>query len=534
MNADAFNVAPRQSGAHAHRTPRGLAGVTIVAAGIYGATLIATEGEPYLVTVVIGALVGLAVFVRPIIGLYLLFAAAVVLEQFEITGLAPLTAQTHFFQNLSGFSNVPLRLSASDLLVIMTLASWGLRQLVGENPPTRVAPLGWAFLFYLLAFSFGAVVGIARGGSWDGITALAEGRGAIYAGLLYFLTANLVRDRGQVIVILWLFVVLVGVKALQGIGNYVEMRTSGPFWLEAVTAHEDVVFFDVALVLAVVAVALRVRGRLFYLLLAFVPVILLSELLTQRRVAFAALGLALVVVAFMTAHDRPRATAIALGVGAFAFVLYAAAFWDHHGTFGQPLRVVREIVDPNSMTDRDRLSNLWRDIENSNIAYTIRQLPLTGVGLGQEYLFQREPPPLTTFVYWRHIAHNAVLWVWLKAGPFGALAFWFLVGQALVAGLRLYRRLDDPLLRVTAAFPVLVVIVQIMFSSVDLGLTYNRTMIVFGVALGLTAQLAAWAAVAPTGERRATAAVGGPVVRLDRGPRAIPTGAASLTTFGNG
>jgi hypothetical protein len=238
--------------------------------------------------------------------------------------------------------------------------------------------------------------------------------------------------------------------------------------------------------------ALRLRGRLFSVLLALQPIIIAGELWTTRRVAFASLAAAVLTVMMMSAVDRFRATVIAITIGVFAFGFYAGVFWNYSGPIAGPLRVVRAAVDPNSQTARDRSSNNWRDIENSNIAYTVRQLPLTGVGLGQEYLFLREPPALTTFPYWRLMAHNAVLWLWLKAGVFGAFALWFLVAQVVIRGLKLYRRLDDPILRVGAAFPVLLMAVLIVYASVDLGLTANRTMSVLGIALGLAAPLSAW------------------------------------------
>jgi len=478
-----------------------IGGLGIAAAGAYAATLVATDGEPLLVAPLIGALVGLAVFARPLIGLYMLFGLAILLEQWEISGLSPLTAQTHFFQNISGFSNVPLRLSACDLLALMTLASWTLRRLVAANAPVRAGPFAWGIASYGMAFVLGTAIGIARGGSWDEITTLAEARGPFYLCLLYFLTANLIHDRRQVFSLLWAFVLVVTVKSVQAIGNYFIM-TAGPYRLEAVTSHEDVVFFDIAVALLIVMTALRVRGRLFYVLLAVQPLVLTAELLTQRRVAFVALAAVLAVVALMVFLDRPRLTAFVVAFSIFGFAVYAVAFWDRGGPMAEPIRVIRDVVDPYSVSDRDRLSNVWRDIENANISYTVRQLPLTGVGLGQEYLFQQEPPPLTSFVYWRYMAHNAVLWLWLKAGPFGALAFWFLVAQVVMRGLWLYRRLDDSMLRVAASFPVMLMVAQVVFSSVDLGLTYNRTMIVLGVSLGLAAPLASWSALT-TGLERA-------------------------------
>ena len=495
MSAPARSQWPA-SAEYAARARRGsfVAGaVAVTAAGAYAATLVATEGEPLIVAPLVGALVGFAVFWRPVFGLYLLFGSVLLLEQFEISGLAPLTAATHFYENLSGFSNIPLRLSTSDLLTLMICASWAARRLVGANPPMRAGPFGWAVALYGLAFAVGGFFGAARGGGWNEIAALAEARGAVYVCLLYFLTANLIHERRQLLVLLWEFVLIVGVKALQAVGNYAQVRANGPYWVEAVTSHEEVVFFNVAIGLVLIMAALGLRGRLFSVLLALQPIIIAGELWTTRRVAFASLAAALLMVMMMSAVDRLRATMIAIAIGVFAFGIYAGVFWDYSGPIAGPLRVVRAAIDPNSQTARDLSSNNWRDIENSNIAYTVRQLPLTGVGLGQEYLFLREPPALTSFPYWRLMTHNAVLWLWLKAGVFGAFALWFLVAQVIIRGLKLYKRLDDPILRAAAAFPVLLMAALIVYASVDLGLTANRTMSVLGIALGLAAPLSALA-----------------------------------------
>lgn len=467
-----------------------IGGLLLVVATAYGCGVLAT-GEPLLAAPLVVAFVAVLVLARPIAGIYLLFGAALLFEQFEISGLSPLTAQTHFFENLTTFSPVPIRLSMSDLLAIGILVSWGLRRLARQNAPVRLGPLAVVLAAYAAAFVYAGIVGAARGGGWDPIIALAEARGALYLCLLYFLTANLVRERSQLVVLLWEFGLIVGVKAAQGIGNYIEMRDSADS-LEAVTSHEDVVFFGAAIGLTLVMALLVSRTRIFYVLCTLLPVILVCELLTQRRAGFAALAVVLLVVAMMSFVERRRLTLILLGISLVGASLYSVAFWNSSSRLAEPLRIVRAVVDPNAVSWRDQSSDAWREIENSNIAFTMRQLPLTGVGLGQQYLFAVEPPPLTTFVYWRYIAHNAVLWVWLKGGPFAAFAFWWFVGLALIRGLRLYRGLSDPYLRAAAALPVLLVAAQVIFSSVDLGLTYNRTMTVLGVALGLTAPLQAW------------------------------------------
>ncbi len=86
--------------------------------------------------------------------------------------------------------------------------------------------------------------------------------------------------------------------------------------------------------------------------------------------------------------------------------------------------------------------------------------------------------------YWTYITHNAIFWVWMKMGLFGFIAFWFLVGSAIVQGLVTFRQLSDGYLQALALVIVGLVAMQIIFSYGDLGLTGARTMIYLGCMLG--------------------------------------------------
>ena len=218
--------------------------------------------------------------------------------------------------------------------------------------------------------------------------------------------------------------------------------------------------------------------------------ILVALLLDQRRTAFIAMAAVFAVITLLTFFVRRRRALVLAGVAAVGLAAYGALFWDSSGPIAEPVRAVRAVVEPSSSSTRDQSSNAWRVIENRNIAYTVRQLPLTGVGLGQEYLFQQQPPPLYGLPYWRNITHNALLWLWLKAGPFAALALWFLVARAvLVCSALFVREQRDGELRWLAALPLAIVICQVIFSSVDQGMTFSRSMIVLGTALGICAFL---------------------------------------------
>ena len=451
--------------------------------------LVASDEKVLLLAVLGSALVGVVVLMRPVIGVYALFAGAVLFEQTGITGLTPITEQVHFFKGIDTFTALPLHASPADLLLVLSAVSLVAAHLTGRVP-FRMGTFGWAVAGYGAAFVVGIAIGIARGAAWSADAAITELRSPLQMCVMYFLAASLIRERKQLTVLLWMFALLVGVKALQGILNYQESLDLS-YALEAVTGHEDVVFFDLAIVLSLVMLALGVRTRFAYTLLALQPLILGAEILTQRRVGFAALGTALLVLAVLFIAGNPRRGLLLAGVGALAIGAYVMVFWEQEdGPLAQPIRTLRAALDPTSVSARDLSSDNWRLIENRNIKFTIDAFPLTGVGVGGRYIQHEQPPSMTyVFEYWRYITHNALLWLWLKAGPLGGFALWFLVARVLLVGSAMYVRIRDARQRVIVLLPVALMTIQVAFSSVDMGLTHARPMIVLGTVLGASAFL---------------------------------------------
>jgi len=470
---------------HARRAAIVLAAAALACASI--AALAATRADALPLGVITVLLVVLVLFRHPHVGVYLLLGCALLFEQWPIVGVDSVTAQTHIYQNLSTYTPIPLRLSIVDLVVALTLAALLVRSVTGTHDSMRIGPFGWAIGGYVAIFMAGLVIGIARGGAWSADVALNELRGPIVLGLAYVLATNLIRNRLQLAILLWEFAALVGLKAVQGILNYQSAQTDPlPYGLEAVTGHEDVVFFDAAIALPVVMLLLGTRTKLTSTLVALLPLIVTTEVLTERRAGFVALGVVLLVVIVVAIASSPwRGLAFAT-LAAVVIAGYLAFFWRDSGPLGEPSRALRAIIEPGSVSLRDAGSDRWRDIENRNIAYTIKQLPLTGVGVGQMYLF-REPAPVPPFEYWQYITHNAVLWLWLKAGPAGGFALWFLVGAAVTTCSSALVRLRDRELRIAAVVPLALIVGQVVFSAVDLGLTNTRSMIVLGTGLGLSA-----------------------------------------------
>jgi hypothetical protein len=480
----------------------GIAAVAV--AMLCATTILASGGDLLFVAPLAAALVVVLVIAHPVIGVYLLFGAALLFEQFPIAGVETITAQSHVFQNVSAYTPLPIRLSIADLLLLLTAAGLVVRRLTGTHERLRLGPLGWGIAAYAAAFVLSGVIGLARGGM-DLEVGMNELRAPFELCAVYFITANLVRERGQIGALIWMFVAIVGIKALQGILNYQDAPGWSSYDAGAVTAHEDVVFFDATVALAMVMAVLGVRTKLFWVLLALQPVILTALLLDQRRTGFIALAAVLLVTTILLVFASPKRGLLLAGVAGIAALSYVALFWDASGPLAEPVRAVRSVIDQQSVSARDQSSSAWRQTENRNIAFTIGQVPLTGVGLGQKYLVHVQPPPLYDFIYWQYITHNALLWLWLKAGPIAALALWCIVARALLVGSAIFVRGRDRRVRWIAALPVALVVSQIVFSSVDLGLTYSRSMIVLGTVLGVLTYLGDRAS---PGARRQAPAIG--------------------------
>jgi O-antigen ligase len=82
-------------------------------------------------------------------------------------------------------------------------------------------------------------------------------------------------------------------------------------------------------------------------------------------------------------------------------------------------------------------STQWRDLENSNLIFTLRQHPLFGWGWGHEYIEARPLPDVSRFYKeYRLIAHNSVLWLLGLSGIVGFTMLW----TPVVAGVYLATR----------------------------------------------------------------------------------------------
>jgi len=473
--------------------------VALVACALAAGTVLVLLGAALPLALGLAALLLVAAVVaRPRLGLYLLFFCVIVLEQWAIIGLDPLTAQLPFYYTLAGTYGFPLPVSPLEMLLLLTLAVVILPHIARRGGTFVRGPLLLPLLLFLgfvIASILYGILGRGGVGPFDIRAAWEETRSFFYMGIAYILTCNLIQTKAQLRTFVWIFIGGIAIKSVQGIVRYIYVGTNG-LQVDSITGHEDVVFFS--------AFVLLVAGLLFFgaklepqarrqlgVMLVVLPFLLFTLFVTNRRLGFVVLVAGLLLVAVLLLRTRRDLFLRLAPLVLIGLVVYVFLFWNNTGAVGAPIRAIRSIGAP--VSERDRSSNAWRDLENTNIDYNLRIAPITGVGFGRPYSFIVAEPPLdaTGFTYWRYIAHNAIYWVWMKMGIVGFVLFWFMVGSATVLGLITFRQLRDGYLKAIALMVSGVVIMQVIFSYGDLGLTYSRSMIFLGCMLGLLVLLPA-------------------------------------------
>jgi O-antigen ligase len=189
-------------------------------------------------------------------------------------------------------------------------------------------------------------------------------------------------------------------------------------------------------------------------------------------------------VAPATRLKRTVAMGVALSIPLIA--IYAAIGWNQPTGVFAPVRTIRSVMDSDVDT-----STLWRDLENYDLYYTLKDNPLLGTGFGHPYVEVVKLPDVSRFYpLYRHAPHNSVLGLLAYAGVIGFAAIWLLVPLGVFFAIRSLDVSSSPRDRAAALTTVGVLVVYILHCYGDMGLGTWTSVFTVGPALALTAKLA--------------------------------------------
>jgi hypothetical protein len=207
---------------------------------------------------------------------------------------------------------------------------------------------------------------------------------------------------------------------------------------EAILGHEEAFFFGIFITITVILYMYGIRGRLRTTATFLLPFVVIADLANARRTAWLILATSIFVVfviGLRTLPHRRRFLRRAFVVLAVVGALYIPAYWNHDGTLAAPAQAVRSQIQP---SQRDTSSDLYRQQENLNLIINIKASGLLGKGFGIPIDYVSAITNISTIdPLIAYVPHNGVLWIWMRLGMQGEIAFWCLIAVSMVRACRL-------------------------------------------------------------------------------------------------
>lgn len=423
--------------------------------------------------------------------------AVVVVERQADWG--PSTLPARLYDYLPG-----AKLTGAEALLVLAVIAVVLHR--RGRPGGLLLPWGFGLPLTLLALGLmsGVITGHTSGAGTDAI--LNAGRTALPVVLMPLLIVQVVEDRAGLRRALLVAAVLAIFKGLAGLAALATGLTGASVG-EPLTYFESpantlmMLFCCVVLALAV----MRVHGVPGWVWALF-PLVLASLTLSYRRsfwIAMAAGALVVLLVGVgrdMRTFGAPIAAATAIAVilalssTGSGDRLADASVGSGSGSGGEFSLAARlKSINPTSIaSSRD---DRYRIGERRNVLADLRESPISGIGLGISWTARY---PLSIGDITREYVHVGALWWWMKCGVLGLIGYVWLLGAALLAGMRTRRGHPDALVRAAGLGSVGALIGYALaeltgtFSGAD-----QRASVLLGTWIGLLAVAAAQATREP-------------------------------------
>jgi len=424
-------------------------------------------------------------------GFYLLVGSVLLFDQFghkQNESFSFLTGGVQYFTNLRDIPYLPrldfATFNGFELHFFFIVTIWFFVAIVAKRMALVPVPL-WisAVLFFLwLLFSF--FHGLLSGGAF--LPALWELRALFYFCLMFFFVPQIIQTKQQVRALLWVCMLAVSIKTLQALVNFMRAGLTFGHYDFLTASQEDAVFIVSMLLLFSSMMMLNVKGTQRYALIALLTPLWIAFLAANRRAAYVSLVSSLVSSVFLV-PKKIRLKVLSWGIGFTILILvYLAIFWNNESRLAIPAMQIKSILfqdDPSIAGYRNYSSNVYREAETYNLAYTIGQSPILGVGFGKPY-----STPINLFLTFglsKYVAHNSLLWLFMRTGLVGFALFLFFFNSFIHAASKTFTRISDPYSKAVCLTIILAIVNQIINTNVEMHFTLYRTMVFLGVLMGL-------------------------------------------------
>jgi hypothetical protein len=321
------------------------------------------------------------------------------------------------------------------LLLVLVVAIFARARLMGQPIRPRLGALQLPLLVFAGTVLFGVANGLTHGADFN--IALWEVRGFLMMFLVFFLASILIREEEHVNQLIWTVLIAVTGLALENTLRWLFIVRNLTVPDDLAYDHIDAVILGFAVVMCLSLLLIGgTRSQRAYAIFLLPLLIFVIEIM-RRRAVFAVLIIGLAMLFLLLFRLRPQLTwKILVPVALFAG-MYLVVFWNDTSAIAQPARAIRSQIDPDP---RDAQSDLYRVAEKVDIITNIQSSPYVGLGFGapyqQNFMLAYKDSVGAIWPFFPYTTHNNILWVWMKDGAIGFIAFWWLLGSGAFEGSR--------------------------------------------------------------------------------------------------
>ncbi|MCW3053860.1 MAG: hypothetical protein JWN14_3030 [Chthonomonadales bacterium] len=463
-----------------------LSAITVFALGVD------SLAPPFLI--LIALLVLIVVWNYPTATFYMLVVASTICEVNPNPRPDAIVERIPFFWNINTAIQVythhdfkALPLNMMEALIFLTITCMLIKAAFDHKGKLILGPIFWPIVAYICFVIFAWVNGMTSGGDFK--ISLQEVRPQFYFLMTYLLAVNTVKTPRDVNRLYWIIVLGIGLKGIIYTIRRYTLFAGHSLPDGGVGSHEEAFLFDCFEVLLMVLSFTGVQKRLRTLMWFLLPFVVMGNLATNRRAGTAAIIMVfpvLLLSAYRVLPNRRKMIAIFSLVAAILGPMYYMTFRHSNSMIAQPARAIASQFEANA---RDAGSNAYRDAENADLMATVKLSPLTGFGYGKKMMHVAVIADISMiYDWWDIITHNQVLWVWMRVGTFGMLAFWMMICSIIITAGQTIRAENATIeLKVVGIFAMLIVCMLLFFGLLDLGFANYRDMLFCGCWAGVLA-----------------------------------------------
>jgi len=294
---------------------------------------------------------------------------------------------------------------------------------------------------------------------------------------------------------------------------------------EYVTSHDDSIVFAAATLVLAVWIYMKGGKAVWTAALLMLGYIFYAIVLNDRRIAWVEIAVGAPAI-YLLLGPGPLRTQINrwLLFSSPLILLYVVVGWGREGALFAPVRAFSStgsVYDPSSLTRQEEIRNLLYTLVNTGN-------PIFGTGWGIPYVrlehyWSNYSAEWTTALY---TPHNSLLGMAAFSGIVGIVGSWGVIPVAAFLAARGFRRSTEPVPRGATMVAVGLLGAYTVHCYGDVGLQSLYCNLIFGMALGVAAKVAAWSEALPATEPVMAPAKGrfAPVPRPTYGNRGATRG----------